>query len=273
MVALNVVESGRGDAPTLLFLHGVGNSLRTFGFAAEALGDRARVLRADLRGHGDSPRVADGYDLAGYVSDVEALLDEVGPALVVGNSLGGAVAWTLAQRRPDLIRAALLEDPPLRTADVATLAPIFRALRHQVTRWQTRGADPAAVATALGAMPVLGGRPAAEVQGPDVLDARARGLLDVDPEALGAVAEGTALAALDLTTPVTVPVRVLAAGEDSGSVLPASAAAALVGTHPDVTLRRFPRAGHVIHDETAHREEWLTEVGALLQRGARATTG
>ena len=271
MVELNV--EGSGEGPTLLLLHGVGNSARTFGFAAEALGERARVLRADLRGHGASPRVPGGYHLDAYVDDVETLLDEVGPALVVGNSLGGAVAWALAQRRPDLIRAALLEDPPLRTADVSTVAPIFRALRRQVARWQVDGVEPAAVATALGAMPVFGGRPAAEVQGPEVLEARARGLLDVDPEALDAVADGTALSALDLDTPVTVPVRVLAAGEDSGSVLPGAAATALVAAYPDVTVRRFPGAGHVIHDEAAHRAEWLTEVEALLQRGDRATSG
>ncbi|MDL5160380.1 alpha/beta fold hydrolase [Actinomycetospora termitidis] len=266
MVALHVVEAGRADAPTLLFLHGVGNSQRTFGFAADALADRAHVLLADLRGHGASPRVPDGYRLPDYVGDVEALLDEVGPAYVVGNSLGGAIAWTLAQRRPELIRAALLEDPPLRPADVSTLSPIFRALRHQVTRWQDGDVDPATVAAALGAMPVFGGRPAAEVQGPDVLEARARGLLDVDPAALGAVADGTGLAALDLTTPVTVPVRVLAADESTGSVLPASAEAALANAYPDVPVRRFPRAGHVIHDELAHREEWLAEVEALLER-------
>ncbi|GLZ55476.1 alpha/beta hydrolase [Actinomycetospora sp. NBRC 106378] len=264
MVALNVAASGRADAPTLLFLHGVGNSLRTFAFAADALGERARVLRADLRGHGASPRVADGYHLDGYVSDVAELLERTGPALVVGNSLGGAIAWTLAQRRPELIRAALLEDPPLRSADVGTVAPIFAGLSSQVARWQAAGTDPAVVAAALGTVPVFGGRPAAEVQGPDVLDARARGFLDVDPAAFDAVAAGTALSALDLTAPVTVPVRVLAAGEDSGTVLPPSAAAALTEAHPDVTVRRFPGAGHVIHDETAHRAAWLAEVEALL---------
>ncbi|WP_018334031.1 alpha/beta fold hydrolase [Actinomycetospora chiangmaiensis] len=265
MVALNVVASGREDGPTLLFLHGVGNSLRTFAFAADALGERARVLRADLRGHGSSPRVPGGYHLDGYVADVEELLEGTGPALVVGNSLGGAIAWTLAQRRPDLIRAALLEDPPLRSADVGAVAPIFQGIRAQVARWQAAGTAPARVAAALGTVPVLGGRPAAEVQGPDVLDARARAFLDVDPDALGAVAQGTALAALDLDAPVTVPVHVLAAGEDSGSVLPASAAAALARSHPDVTLRRIPGAGHVIHDESTHRPEWLAAVEALLR--------
>ncbi|MCD2189006.1 alpha/beta fold hydrolase [Actinomycetospora soli] len=267
MVELNVVTAGAEDAPPLVFLHGVGNSLRTFTFAADALADRAHVVLVDLRGHGGSPRVPGGYDLDGYVADVEALLERTGPALVVGNSLGGAVAWTLAQRRPDLVRAALLEDPPLRPADVGTVAPIFQVLQRQVTRWQDADVDAATVAAALGAMPVLGGRPASEVQGPEVLDARARGLLDVDPAALGAVADGSSLGTLDLDSPVTVPVRVLAAGEGTGSVLPADAVAALARTHPDVSLRRIPGAGHVIHDESAHRADWLAEVEALLAAG------
>ncbi|MEJ2869121.1 alpha/beta fold hydrolase [Actinomycetospora sp. OC33-EN08] len=269
MAALHVTESGRDDGPLLVLLHGAGNSHGTFGFVGEgleALGTRARLLAVDLRGHGVSPRTPAEYGLDAYTADVEALLDEVGPAHVVGNSLGGAIAWTLAQRRPELVRAALLEDPPLRRVDLDAAAAVFGALRDQVRRWQATGATLETVAAVLGAMPGPGGRRPSDVQAADAIEARAQGLLDVDPEALGAVADGTTLATIDLAAPPRVPVRVLAADEARGSVLPEAAAAALVAAHPDVTVRRWPDAGHVVHDEIAHRRDWLAEVDALLAR-------
>ena len=41
----------------------------------------------------------------------EAVLEDIGPALVVGHSMGGAMAATLAARRADLVRAVVMEDP------------------------------------------------------------------------------------------------------------------------------------------------------------------
>lgn len=265
VVTLNVEESGPPTAPTLLLVHGVANSCRTFAFAVEALGERARLLRIDLRGHGASPHVPGSYRLGDYVDDVVDLLERTGPAYVAGNSLGGAIAWTIAQRRPDLLRAVLLEDPPLRRPD-ATAPGLFARLRDQTARWQTDGVDPAAVAATLAETVGPHGRRAADVQTAAAIDARARALLDVDPSVFDAVTDGTTLADIDVITPARVPVRVLASDESCGSALPPESAAALLDVHPDIAFRRVTGAGHVIHDEFAHRPTWLAEVSSLLRQ-------
>ena len=77
-----------------------------------------RIIRVDLRGHGRSDHAPGTYVLPRYGADVVAVLRSVAsrPAVVVGNSLGGVIAWWLAQNHPDLVTAALLEDPPLSRA-------------------------------------------------------------------------------------------------------------------------------------------------------------
>jgi pimeloyl-ACP methyl ester carboxylesterase len=55
--------------------------------------------------------------IAGYI----ALLERVGPSVVVGHSQGGAFAWQVAQRRPDLFRALVLVEPAA-TGEMSTVA-------------------------------------------------------------------------------------------------------------------------------------------------------
>jgi 3-oxoadipate enol-lactonase len=66
-----------------------------------------RVVRLDLRGFGRSPYVPGTYS---HAADVIALLDDLklGPAALVGVSLGGGVALQVAVARPDLVSALVL---------------------------------------------------------------------------------------------------------------------------------------------------------------------
>ena len=79
-----------------------------------ALAERFHVLSLDFRGHGKSGRATD-YQPQGYVTDAIAVLEQLasGPAIVIGHSLGGVTAAALSQQRPELVRAMVLEDPPL----------------------------------------------------------------------------------------------------------------------------------------------------------------
>lgn len=269
-VALHVVASGDPDGVPVVVLHGVGNSRRTFGFLPAAVAGRARLLRVDLRGHGASPRTPGRYTLDDYVGDVVALLEETGSAILVGHSLGGVVAWTVARRRPELVRAALLEDPPLAPGPrPGPQLTYFRDLAALAGRWQAEGSDPLAVAAQLAELPAGPRRQSAgELLSPDGIEARARALLDMDPGVLEAVADGTTLLGDDDSPSAALPpVRILAADETCGGVFPVRAAEALLQAHPTVTVRRLPGAGHGIHDEIAHRPTWLAEVDALLGSG------
>lgn len=273
-VPLNVVASGDPDAPPVVLLHGVGNSRRTFGFLTEdpaAAG--LRSLRVDLRGHGASPHTPGRYRLDDYVADVEAVLAASGPAVVVGHSLGGVVAWTLAQRRPDLVTAALLEDPPLYRGDPAEhrvnpAVAILALVRERAARWQAEGADPEQVAAAIAAGPAGPGREdaaAGEIQFPDAIAARAHGFLEIDLGVLDGVVDNSTLVGTDTATTPSVPVRVLAGDQRTGGVITAEHAERLRRDHPRVGWRRVDGAGHGIHDELAHRRPWVDDVVALAR--------
>lgn len=102
-------------APTLLLLHGLTDSGEGWPEAvAHWQGDYAIVL-VDQRGHGGSPWFT-ADQLAAHpgdvmVDDAVALLEQLDRPVVLGHSLGGAVALAAAARRPDLVRALVLEDP------------------------------------------------------------------------------------------------------------------------------------------------------------------
>jgi pimeloyl-ACP methyl ester carboxylesterase len=105
-----------GEGPTLVFLHGLTDSGAGWPGAVEHWGRDYAIITVDARGHGESPRFTREQLDAGpgevMVADVVHLLEQLGEApVVVGHSLGGAVALTVAVRRPDLVRAVVLEDP------------------------------------------------------------------------------------------------------------------------------------------------------------------
>lgn len=103
-VPLASEEAGQG--PPILLLHGLGRNAADLCRLADRLTPHARVVRADLRGHGRSP---DGtWTTAAATEDLVALIDRLAldrPA-VVGHSLGGMLAAVLAAR-PGLLRAAV----------------------------------------------------------------------------------------------------------------------------------------------------------------------
>jgi pyruvate dehydrogenase E2 component (dihydrolipoamide acetyltransferase) len=106
--------AGPADATeTIVFLHGLGGSKSTW---ASVLGDFAetyRIAAIDLPGHGasDKPSPAStDYSISGFAAQLGELLEklELSPAVLIGHSLGGAVAVQLALDRPKLVRAVAL---------------------------------------------------------------------------------------------------------------------------------------------------------------------
>jgi pimeloyl-ACP methyl ester carboxylesterase len=104
-------------SPALLLLHGGGLCGGVFDPIVEALGDAARCVAPDLRGHGRRPAPARPEDLgvAAQAADVIARLDDVGidRTAAVGHSYGGAVLLKAAIDHPDRFGPLLLHEPAL----------------------------------------------------------------------------------------------------------------------------------------------------------------
>ena len=103
-----------GHGPPMLLMHGFAGSLddwRDFGYV-DVLKRAYRLILLDERGHGksDKPRAADSYAMCYRVSDVLAVLDAlaVGRVYVCGYSMGGEVAFALAQTAPERVKALLI---------------------------------------------------------------------------------------------------------------------------------------------------------------------
>ena len=115
-------------APPMLIAHGLFGSARNWGAIAKRLADTRRVIAPDMRNHGASPW-SDTHDYPAMATDLAELIEAEGaPADVVGHSMGGKAAMTLALTRPDLVRRLVV-------ADIAPVgyghsqAPLIAAMR------------------------------------------------------------------------------------------------------------------------------------------------
>ncbi|SMX32046.1 alpha/beta fold hydrolase [Actibacterium lipolyticum] len=109
---LNTVLNGpeNADAPPLLIAHGLFGSARNWGVIAKRMSDKRKVITVDMRNHGESdwkqthsyPELAD--DLA------EVIAAHGGRADVMGHSMGGKTAMTLALKHPDAVNRLVVAD-------------------------------------------------------------------------------------------------------------------------------------------------------------------
>jgi pimeloyl-ACP methyl ester carboxylesterase len=111
---LHVRDSGPKNAPAVIMIHGFGSSLHTWGPWARALQDYYRVIRFDLPGAGLSePDPSGDYTDARTVELLSALMDRLGiaRASLIGNSIGGRIAWTFAAKKPERVTKLVLISP------------------------------------------------------------------------------------------------------------------------------------------------------------------
>ena len=98
-------------APTVLAVHGVTASHKSWAYLAEALPD-VRIIAPDLRGRGRSNQLPGPYGLTTHAQDLAAVLEDLadGPLVVVGHSMGGFASLVLADLFPERVRSLVLVD-------------------------------------------------------------------------------------------------------------------------------------------------------------------
>lgn len=94
---------GRPDGPVLVLSHSLGVSHAMWDPQIAALGEHFRILRYDLRGHGDSGLPEAPWTIDDFGRDVIGLLDELGLDEVeyCGLSIGGIIGIWLGQNAPE----------------------------------------------------------------------------------------------------------------------------------------------------------------------------
>jgi pimeloyl-ACP methyl ester carboxylesterase len=114
-VRVHAVDHGDGQTRVLL-VHGLGAHTLSWEPSAAGLAERLRatVTAVDLPGFGLT-RLPRGRNatLGTHGRVLRAVLEQSGPSIVAGNSMGGALGVGLAARHPELVRALVLVDPAL----------------------------------------------------------------------------------------------------------------------------------------------------------------
>lgn len=111
---LRLRDTGPRNAPAVILLHGFGSSLDTWEPWARSLSTRFRVIRFDLPGFGlTGPDPTGNYSDARQIEILKKLMDQlrIDRADLIGNSLGGRIAWNFAALHPTRIGRLVLVSP------------------------------------------------------------------------------------------------------------------------------------------------------------------
>src|SRR2546423_10524764 len=106
-VASKLYVEEHGDGDPLLLVEGLGESMWAWREQVHVFAQRFQTIAFDTRGTGRSPVPSEPYGIPELAEDAAAILDGR-TAHVVGLSMGGYVALTLALARPELVRSLVL---------------------------------------------------------------------------------------------------------------------------------------------------------------------
>lgn len=113
-VSLHYVTMGEG--PLLVMLHGFPDFWYTWRNLMPSLAGQYRVVALDLRGYNlsDQPEGVENYAMPKLIGDVVATIRYWGgsPVVLLGHDWGGAIAWQVAMRHPELIEKLIILSTP-----------------------------------------------------------------------------------------------------------------------------------------------------------------
>jgi pimeloyl-ACP methyl ester carboxylesterase len=244
-IPLHLRDTGPKQAPAIIMLHGFGSSLHAWEPWARALERDHRVIRFDLPGAGLSPPDPTGvYTDARTIEILTALMDRLGvtQASLIGNSIGGRIAWTFAALKPDRVAKLVLispdgfESPGIAYGERPEIPALAYAMRYVLPKALVRMNLEAAYGNPAALTEETADRYYDLMLAPGVRDAmiaRMAQTIRVDPE--------------PLLRRIRAPVLLIWGEKDA--LIPVSNAADYLRTLADAKLVTFPDLGHVPQEE------------------------
>ena len=248
-VSLHVRDTGPKDGPAVVMIHGFGASLHTWDAWAEAMPDSYRVIRFDLPGSGLSPPdPANDYTDERVSGLMLRLMDRLGidRATLIGNSIGGRIAWWSAAKYPERVGKLVLISPdgfasPGFEYNTAPAVPAMLALmRYALPKFMVRSnlaqsyGDPAALT--------------------ETMVGRYYDLL-LAPGSRQALLDRLGQTVLTDPRPIlkNIGIPVLLVWGEKDALIPFSNAQDYLDHMPDARLVSFPDLGHVPHEEAPEK--------------------
>lgn len=236
-IAVDVAGSGQ----LVVFLHGIGGNRANWTAQVAHLSDRYTAVAWDARGYGDSGGMVTGFH--DFADDLVCVIRHfVGPAHLVGLSMGGRIALDFWARAPELVRSLTLADCSAGSAVTASPERVeaFLAMRRKPLIEQ--GKTPADIASEI----------VAGIAGPNITEAQREVLLDSHRRLkttayLATLETVTRYTAFPDFATVTVPVQIIVGAEDR--IATPAYAAEMAAQFPDARLAVIPHAGHVSNIE------------------------
>jgi pimeloyl-ACP methyl ester carboxylesterase len=142
-VDLRYVDTGAGDPP-IVFVHGWTCNRTNWRHQIAEFSQGHRVIALDQRGHGESEKPDQDYTIEGFADDLTAFVEDLGleRPVLVGHSMGGAIAHRVVRTRPGLARALVTVDStilPIPEALSGTVTSVFAGLRSDAYKEVARG--------------------------------------------------------------------------------------------------------------------------------------
>jgi len=110
--SITYFDEGKPDAPPVIFIHGFPFNKSMWEYQIEVLKDHYRVIAFDVRGHGNADSGKGEFSIVEFAKDLFLFMDalHLDKTTLCGLSMGGYIALTAMQQKPERITSLILCD-------------------------------------------------------------------------------------------------------------------------------------------------------------------